>query len=59
MQSASLGAFSKPRRDTLIVVAGTIIALLTAAVLGNACVKVMKQHGYDYHTASFGEFGML
>lgn len=44
------------RRDACIVVLITLVGLLFAAMLGNACVQILNDRGYYYFPGSFGEF---
>lgn len=41
------------RRDAFIVICLTMIGLLLAALLGNACVQILNDNGYYYFPGSF------
>lgn len=44
---------STVRRDAFFVVIVTIVGLILAAVIGNACVQIIKDNGYIYYPGSF------
>lgn len=43
------------RRDAIIVCLLTLFGLILAAILGNACVQILNDHGYYYFPGSFGK----
>lgn len=42
------------RRDAIIVVFITLLGLIMAAILGNACVQILNDRGFYYIPATFG-----
>lgn len=41
------------RRDAIFIVIVTLYGLILAAVIGNACVQIIKDNGYLYYPGSF------
>lgn len=43
------------RTDAIMVCLLTIVGLILAALLGNACVQILNENGFFYDPGSFGE----
>lgn len=44
------------RRDAISVCVITLIGLILAALMGNACVQILSDNGYFYDPGSYGMF---